>query len=95
MRYIVFILIGAVSVILSGSIFGIAQIAGIAPDIILICTAAIILMERSVFPIIFAAVWGLVYDIMYSTVLGVNAFSYTVAAIAMIALLKKYSRITL
>lgn len=93
MRYIVFAVIGAVSVILSGSVFSVAQIAGIAPDILILTIAGIVLLEKSTFPVIYAAIWGIVYDILYSTVLGMNAFAYAMAAVVLLFALRKFSRI--
>ena len=80
MRYVVLVLFAIVSTILSGSVFSGLNLAGIQVDIVLLIVLALALVDKSGAAIIFAAGTGLFMDIMYSTVLGVYALSYTVAA---------------
>ena len=83
MRYVVFVLLGVLSTILSGTVFSTSfDLAGlgIQVDIVLLIVLALVLVEKSITPIIFAAAAGLLMDMMFSTTLGMYALSYTIAA---------------
>ena len=93
MRYFLFAGFGFVSVTLCGSLFGYATIGGLVPDLILIIAICIMFNEHSVMPIIFAAVFGLIYDLLFSPVIGGNAFAYTVSMILLYIALRKTEKI--
>ena len=85
MRYVVFILMGVIGTILSGTVFSASfDLAGrgIEIDLVLLLVLALVLVEKNLTPIIFAAAAGLLMDMMFSTTLGMYALSYTVAAAA-------------
>ena len=87
MRYVVFILMGVIGTILSGTVFSASfDLAGlgIQIDLVLLLVLALVLVEKNLTPIIFAAAAGLLMDMMFSTTLGMYALSYTVAAAASI-----------
>ena len=93
MRYVPFAGFGFLAVNLCGSVFGYATIAGLVPDLILILAIAIMFNEHSLMPIIFAAVFGFIYDDLFSPVLGGNALAYTVSIILLYIALRKSERI--
>lgn len=93
MRYIVFALLGILSVILSGTVFGVISVAGICIDLLFLCILSILLWEHTAAPVLFAAVFGLLYDVLYSGVLGLNAFAYAAAALILFAVLRKRTNI--
>lgn len=79
MRYFVIILLGVLSVIISGSV---APLMGaIRVDIVLLLIMSIALAEKPALPVAFAAATGLFMDVMYSTNFGMHALSYTIIAI--------------
>ena len=79
MRYIVFALLGAGSLFLCGSIFGYITIAGLVPDLLMLISLCIVLNERTAAGMVFAAVFGLLFDGLFSPVMGGNALAYTVS----------------
>ena len=81
MRYVFFAVLGFISLVLCGSFFGIASIAGLVPDLILLIGLSIALNERSVLPLIFVVVFGLLFDDLFSPVLGGNAMAYAVSIV--------------
>lgn len=93
MRYIVFVIIGVLSVVLSGTVFSVINIAGICIDLLLLCILSILLREKTAMAIGFAVVFGIMYDILYSGVLGLNAFAYAVTAAVIYAVLRKKSNV--
>lgn len=92
MRYVVLVLLGIFSVLLNGSLFSNITVMGIQVDLLLLVILAIALSEKSAMPVIFAAAAGLLMDIMYSTMLGVYALSYTVVACAALMLFANFKR---
>lgn len=77
---------------LSGSFVTGLNIAGIQVDIVLLMVISLALVDKTTMPILFAACAGLFMDILYSTVLGVYAFSYTMVAAAVLMLFRKTIR---
>ncbi len=92
MRYFVLILMGVFGTLLSGSFVTGLNIAGIQVDIVLLMVISLALVDKTTMPILFAACAGLFMDILYSTVLGVYAFSYTMVAAAVLMLFRKTIR---
>ncbi|MEG0835246.1 MAG: rod shape-determining protein MreD [Christensenellaceae bacterium] len=92
MRYVFLVLLGAGSVILSGSLMSGLNIAGIQVDLVLMIILSLALLEKTSMPIIFAAAAGLLMDILFSTVLGVYAIGYTAVALLVCAFFKNSSK---
>lgn len=85
MRYVVLIAMGILSALLSGTAFSTSfDVAGlgIQIDLVMLFTLGLVLVEKNIAPIVFAALTGLLMDILFSTTLGIYALSYTVAAAA-------------
>lgn len=86
MRYVVLVLMGVFSALLSGTAFCTSfELAGVGIqiDLVLLFALALVFLEKnSITPILFAALTGLLLDILFSTTLGMYALSYTVAAAA-------------
>lgn len=80
MRTLVLVLLGFFGVILSGSCAQILEIAGIPVDLLLLMIVPLALLERSAMPILFAALSGLVLDMMYATIIGMSSLAYTLTA---------------
>ena len=94
MRYIVFVLLGAGSLFLCGSIFGyITTIAGLVPDLLMLISLCIVLNERTAAGMVFAAVFGLLFDGLFSPVMGGNALAYTVSVAIVYYALRTQQRI--
>ena len=73
MRYVVFILMGVIGTILSGTVFSASfDLAGlgIQIDLVLLLVLALVLVEKNLTPIIFAAAAGLLMDMMFSIMLN-------------------------
>ena len=88
MRYVFIAVLGIVSLLLCGSFFGIATIAGLVPDLILLIGLSLALNEKSIVPLLFVIIFGLLFDDLFSPVLGGNAFSYAVS-IALVMLVTR------
>ncbi|MEG0257434.1 MAG: rod shape-determining protein MreD [Christensenella sp.] len=95
MRYVVLVAMSILGTILSGSVFSNINLWGLQIDIVLIMILALVLTEKTAMPVIFAAVTGLLMDITYSTVLGMYAVSYTVAAAVAFMVLRKTEKQTI
>ncbi len=83
MRYVVLIVMGVLSALLSGTAFSTSfDVAGlgIQIDLVMLFTLGLVLVEKNIAPIVFATLTGLLMDILFSTTLGIYALSYTVAA---------------
>jgi rod shape-determining protein MreD len=93
-RYVLFILLGIVSIVLPGSVFAFANIGGIIPDLLLIIALCVVFLEKTASGIIFAAVAGIAYDVMFSSYIGLNAFAYVLVAAIAYAILRKLARAT-
>ncbi len=93
MRVVIFILLGSVSVILSGSLTSGLNIAGIQVDLLLLICVSLALLERDSVPVIFAAATGLMMDIMFSDVLGVYAICYTAVVALVLAIVRRTDRL--
>jgi len=93
LRYVIFAVMGCVSLILCGSFFGYATIAGLVPDLIMLIALCILLNEHSAMAIVFAAIFGLLFDDLFSPVLGGNALAYTISVAIMFAALRKVEHI--
>ena len=87
-----FILLGCASFIFTGSIFSFANIGGIVPDLLLLIALSTVFMEKTSAPIVFAAVTGLIYDVMFSSYIGFYALSYTLTIAIAYMLLRKMER---
>lgn len=70
------------SVVLSGSFVTGLNIAGIQVDLVLLIVVSLAIIEKTSMPIVWGALTGLFMDILFSTVLGVYALSYTLVAAA-------------
>ena len=92
MRYVFFILLGVVSIVLPGSVFSFINIGGIIPDLLLIISLCIVFLEKSASGIVFAAVAGIVYDVMFSSYIGLNAFAYVMTAAIAYGVLRNMKR---
>ncbi len=92
MRYVVFVLMGIFGVLLSGSLAPGLNIAGIQVDLLFLLVVSIAVLDKTSVPIIFAAASGLFMDIMYGTVLGVYAISYTAVAAVVMAVFRNTAR---
>ncbi len=92
MRYIVLVLIGSLSVVVSGSLITGIDLAGMQLDLVLLITVSLALIEKTSMPIVFAALTGLFMDILFSTVLGVYAISYTVTTATVFFLFRHSTR---
>ena len=93
MRYIVLILLSIGGAVLSGAVGADPGIMGLQIDIALLIILSAALLEKTSMPILFAAVTGLLMDILFSTLLGVYAISYTVAAVVMLYAFRNRARI--
>ena len=93
MRYVVFAAMGIVSLVLCGSFFGYATIAGLVPDLILLIALCILLNEHSAMAIVFAVIFGLLFDDLFSPALGGNALAYTISVAIIFISLKKVEHI--
>ncbi len=94
MRYVVLTIMGVFGVILSGSLLRDISIAGIPlqVDLVLLMALSFAVVEKSSMPIIFAAVSGLLMDMMYSTVWGTYALCYTVVTALIVLFFRKAGR---
>ncbi len=92
MRYVFFALLGFASIVLPGSVFNFANIGGVIPDILLITALSVVFLEKTSAGIVYAAVCGIVYDIMFSSYVGLNAFAYVLIAAVAYALLRNMAR---
>ncbi len=92
MRIILFALLGAAGIVLTGSVFSVANIAGIAPDILLLIALSVVFLEPTPAGILFAGISGIVYDIMFSYYIGINALSYVVAVAIAYAVLRNMKK---
>lgn len=92
MRYILFILLGIVSIILPGSVLAFANIGGIIPDILLITALSVVFLERTGAGIVYAAVAGIAYDVMFSSYIGLNAIGYVLVIATAYAILRNMKR---
>lgn len=92
MRYFVLVLLGMFSVVFSGSFAAGITIFGIQVDLLLLIVVALSLVDKTTMPIYFAALSGLFMDILYSTVLGMYALSYTLVAATVLIVFRKMIR---
>jgi rod shape-determining protein MreD len=88
-----FALLGVLGVVLSGSVFSVANIAGIAPNLLLLIALCVVFLEKTPAGIIFAAGSGLLYDIMFSYYIGINALSCVLAVSIAYAILRKMTKV--
>ena len=93
MRYILFILLGVFSIVLPGSVFSFANIGGIVPDVLLITALSVVFLEKTSASILYAAIFGIVYDVMFSPYVGLNALAYVVTVAIAYAILRNMPRI--
>ncbi len=93
MRIILFVLLGVLGVVISGSVFSFANIAGIAPDLLLLIALSVVFLEKTPAGIIFAAGSGLLYDVMFSYYIGINALSYVLAVSLAYAVLRNMTKV--
>lgn len=93
MRIILFVLLGVLSIVLTGSVLSIANIAGIVPDLLLLVALSVVFLEKTPAGIIFAGIGGIVYDIMFSYYIGINALSYVLTVAIAYAILRKMTRV--
>lgn len=76
----------------SGSVFSVFTINGIQIDIVFLLVMSLVLVEKSAMPVVFAAVTGLLMDVMYARELGIYALSYAIAAAVGSILLRKVEK---
>jgi rod shape-determining protein MreD len=93
LRIILFVLLGVLSIVLTGSVFSFANIAGIAPDLLLLVALSVVFLEKTPAGILFVGIGGIVYDIMFSYYIGINALSYVLAVSIAYAVLRKMTRV--
>lgn len=89
MRYFVLVCFSVLSTLCAGSVFSGLNIAGVQVDVVLLIMLALALVDKTSAPIVYAAATGLFMDIMYSTVLGVYALSYTLAVTVVYVIIRK------
>lgn len=92
MRYVLFVLLGIASIVLPGSVFNFANIGGIIPDILLVTALSIVFLEKTGAGIVYAASAGILYDVMFSSYIGLNAFAYVLVAAVAYAILRSMAR---
>lgn len=95
MRYIILALLAIFSVILNGSFFSTLPFFGIEADILILAVLALSLVERSVMPIIFALLAGILTDVLYSPIFGFFTLAYTLTAGVACTVLSRFERINL
>ena len=95
MRYFVLVVIGILSVLVSGSILSGLTIVGVQVDLVLLIALAFALSEKTSMPIIWAAATGIFMDILYSMVWGTYALSYTVAVVVIMLVSHKIEKFNL
>lgn len=97
MRYVVLVAMSVLGTILSGTLFGTIELwgLGLQIDIVFLIVMSLVLVEKSVMPIVFAAVTGLLMDMTYSTQLGMYALSYTAAAAVGLFVFRKMEKFNL
>jgi len=93
LRIILFALLGVFSLVLTGSVFSVANIAGIVPDLLLLISLSVVFLEKTPAGIIFAGIGGIVYDIMFSYNIGIYALSYVLTAAIAYAVLRNMNRV--
>lgn len=92
MRYVVLVAMSLLGTLFSGSVFSVFTINGIQIDIVFLLVMSLVLVEKSAMPVVFAAVTGLLMDIMYARELGIYALSYAIAAAVGSILLRKVEK---
>ncbi len=95
MRVVVLVLIGIISSILSGTVLKGNYMVGLQADIILIIALSLSLIEKDTTGIIFGAGAGLLTDIMFGTVIGLNAISITIVTALCYAFFRNRQRLNL
>jgi rod shape-determining protein MreD len=95
LRYILFVLLGAVSIILPGSVFSFANIGGIVPDILLVTALCIVFLEKTSASILYAGITGIVFDVMFAPYVGFNALAYVITVAIAYAILRNMARMRL
>lgn len=93
MRYILFILLGVVSVVLPGSVFSFANIGGIVPDVLLVTALCVVFLEKTSASILYAAIAGIVFDVMFAPYVGFNALAYVLTVAIAYGILRNMTRI--
>jgi rod shape-determining protein MreD len=93
LRIILFILLGAAGIILSGSVLSVVNIAGITPDLLLLTALSVVFLEKTPAGILFAGIGGIVYDIMFSYYIGFYALSSVLAVSIAYAILRRMKRV--
>ncbi len=93
MRIVLFILLGAGSIVLSGSVLSVANIAGIVPDLLLLISLSVVFLEKTPAGILFAGISGIVYDIMFSYYIGFYALPTVLAVSIAYAVLRGMKKV--
>ncbi len=93
MRYILFILLGVVSIVLPGSVFSFANIGGIVPDVLLITALCVVFLEKTSASIVYAGIVGIVFDVMFAPYVGFNAIAYVITVSVSYAVLRNMTRV--
>jgi cell shape-determining protein MreD len=70
--------LGAVSIVLPGSVFSFANIGGIVPDVLLITALCVVFLEKTPASIVYAGIVGIVFDVMFAPYVGFNALGYVI-----------------
>lgn len=92
MRFVLFVLLCVLCLVLQGSVFSVANIGGIVPDLLLVVSLCVVLLEKTSAGIVFAAAAGMLYDILFSPYLGFNAFACTLTVAVAYAVLRGMER---
>lgn len=71
------------NVILEATLFQFLRIGGIKPDFVIIMIISYAILEGSAYSAAIGLVSGLIFDVLYGKVLGINAFSYMITGYLM------------
>lgn len=82
MRYVVMILIVIISILLVFGVFTSINLWDIAPDTILLSIVAMVLLEKTLMPVLFFSVGTLFMDILFARAIGFYTIPYLVAGLA-------------
>lgn len=78
MRYLILAAAGVVSLIFTGAVFPVINIADIAPDFIICVITSVAVLEKSMTGAVIGLVCGLILDLLFSGVIGLFALPYLV-----------------
>lgn len=83
MRYVFFLVVTIINLILTGAVFPNINIAGIYPDVIMCSIVSIAMLERSMAGAMVGLASGLVLDLFFSGTIGLYALPYFIIGAGM------------